>query len=63
MLYFHGNAEDVTDNVAFLYDLQNIFNCSVLAMEYPGYGFFNHQIIDGKTNPKKKLSTSPKSIK
>ena len=53
-MYFHGNAEDVTDNIYFLNHLQTIFNCSVIAMEYPGYGFFQHQISEGKANLKKK---------
>ena len=40
-----------------------MYNCSVLAMEYPGYGFFQNQIIEGQCNKKKKMSTSPKIIK
>lgn len=42
IIYFHGNAEDVTDNEYFMNHLHTIFNCSVLAMEYPGYGFFKN---------------------
>lgn len=47
MLYFHGNAEDVGMNIFFLMQLREMFNVSVLAMEYPGYGIFTHEIIDG----------------
>jgi len=46
LIYFHGNAEDVGHNFMFLYRLNEVFNCSVLAMEYPGYGFFTHEIKD-----------------
>ena len=63
IMYFHGNAEDVADNMYLFKQLQETFNCSVLAMEYPGYGFFSHQIIDGKANCKKPMATSPKLIK
>ncbi len=63
ILYFHGNAEDVTDNIQFLDHIQKIYNCSVIAMEYPGYGFFKNQIINGQANQKKKFGPSPKMIK
>ena len=42
MLYFHGNAEDVGHNLILLYTLRERFNMSILAVEYPGYGFFSH---------------------
>jgi hypothetical protein len=44
MLYFHGNAEDLFANLQFLLRLKDYFGYSILAMEYPGYGFFSHQI-------------------
>ena len=47
MLYFHGNAEDLGLVRNFLDDLSSYFKCSVLAMEYPGYGFFSHEIVNG----------------
>ena len=62
MLYFHGNAEDVGHNFMFLYRLQELFNVSVLAMEYPGYGFFTHEIKNGYQNLGKKLSCSASGI-
>jgi len=62
MLYFHGNAEDVGDNLELLNTLRNKYNLSVLAVEYPGYGFFSHKIINGEINSSKKLSCSPKKI-
>ena len=61
MLYFHGNAEDVGHNMPLLYHFREKFKCSVLAMEYPGYGFFSHQIVDGQQTDKK-LSCSAKRI-
>mgnify|MGYP003692636343 CR=1 FL=1 len=42
LLYFHGNAEDVGNNMPLLYQFREQFGCSILAMEYPGYGFFTH---------------------
>ena len=38
-------------------------NCSILAMEYPGYGFFTHEILDGRANPNKPLHTTANHIK
>ena len=62
MLYFHGNAEDVGHNLMLLATLRDRFNISVLAVEYPGYGFFSHKITNGDVNDSKKLSCSPKKI-
>jgi len=47
-MYFHGNAEDVHMMEYHLGQLVERFNCSVLAMEYPGYGFFSHEIKNNK---------------
>lgn len=44
ILYFHGNAEDLFHNLYFLNQIKEFFGCSVMAMEYPGYGFFKNQI-------------------
>ena len=51
MLYFHGNAEDVGHNMPLMYLFREKFKMSVLAVEYPGYGFFSHQILNGKVKP------------
>ena len=48
MVYFHGNAEDLGHNEDFLKDLREYFKISVLAMEYPGYGFHAFKVKDGK---------------
>ena len=40
IVYFHGNSEDLYQNLYFLHQLKEFFNYSVLGMEYPGYGFF-----------------------
>jgi abhydrolase domain-containing protein 17 len=61
MIYFHGNSEDVGHNIFFLMRLREMFNMTIIAMEYPGYGFFSHQIIDGRSTDKK-LSCSAKKI-
>ena len=37
------------------------FGCSVLAMEYPGYSFFSHEIKNGQRTAKK-VSASPSGI-
>jgi|DEB0MinimDraft_12_1074336.scaffolds.fasta_scaffold187064_1 hypothetical protein len=42
MVYFHGNSEDVGHNIYFLMRLREMFGMSILAMEYPGYGFYSH---------------------
>ncbi|CAK90803.1 unnamed protein product (macronuclear) [Paramecium tetraurelia] len=42
IVYFHGNAEDITQSYAFLIHLRNQEKISVLAVEYPGYGKYNN---------------------
>ncbi|CAD8136558.1 unnamed protein product [Paramecium pentaurelia] len=41
IVYFHGNAEDISQSYAFLIHLRNQEKISVLAVEYPGYGKYN----------------------
>jgi fermentation-respiration switch protein FrsA (DUF1100 family) len=41
--------------------LRELYSINVLAMEYPGYGFFTHAITDSKQTSQK-LSPSPGSI-
>ena len=62
MVYFHGNAEDLGHNEDFLKDLREYFKISVLAMEYPGYGFHAFKVKDGKEDTTQKLSCSAKKI-
>ena len=50
MIYFHGNAEDLGLVRDFLDELSQTFKCAIFAMEYPGYGFFSHEIVNGKAN-------------
>jgi len=38
LLYFHGNAEELEDSVGLIDALQTYLNCTVVAMEFPGYG-------------------------
>ena len=40
IVYFHGNAEDVGISYEFLVKLSVTFKCSILAVEYPGYGIY-----------------------
>ena len=63
MLYFHGNAEDVGHNMPLMYLFREKFKLSVLAVEYPGYGFFSHQILNGKVKPEnQKISCTAKKL-
>ena len=62
IVYFHGNAEDLGHNEEFMKQLRQYMNISVLAMEYPGYGFHAYRIQDEEGNLKKKLSCSAKKI-
>ena len=40
IVYFHGNAEDVGISYEFLVKMSVTFKCSILAVEYPGYGIY-----------------------
>ena len=60
MVYFHGNAEDLGHNFSFLEALRDYFGVSVLAMEYPGYGFYAFRVNNSKADPLKKLTCSAK---
>ena len=40
IVYFHGNAEDVGFSYELLVKMSITFQCSVLAVEYPGYGVY-----------------------
>ena len=48
VLVTHGNAEDVTQNLNYLYQIRETHNVSVLAIEYPGYGYFKYRVKDGE---------------
>lgn len=49
ILYFHGNAEDVSHSYEFFVKLSVTFKCSVLAVEYPGYGIYRSESPDAET--------------
>jgi hypothetical protein len=40
IVYFHGNAEDVSTSYNFTLKMSLTFRCNVLAVEYPGYGLY-----------------------
>ena len=40
IVYFHGNAEDVGVSYELLVKMSITYQCSVLAVEYPGYGVY-----------------------
>ena len=42
-MYFHGNAEDVGSSYDFILKMSLTFQCSVLAVEYPGYGLYKSE--------------------
>lgn len=50
VIYFHSNGEDVgaiynNNTIKYIKNqLKDNFNLKVLAVEYPGYGFYSHQI-------------------
>ena len=43
ILYFHGNAEDCGSSYDLLLKISIAFRCSVMAMEYPGYGMYKSE--------------------
>jgi len=61
IIYFHGNSEDVSQLLTNYYSLRENFNVSVVACEYPGYGFFKHSIRSGKRS-QNKITTSTRLI-
>ncbi len=48
ILYFHGNAEDVSHSYELFVKLSVAFKCSVLAVEYPGYGIYTSESPDAE---------------
>ena len=49
MVFFHGNAEDVGSSYDMLIILSSHFKCSVLSMEYPGYGLYRSENAEAET--------------
>jgi len=47
-VYFHGNAEDVGSNYDFILKMSITFQCSVLAVEYPGYGIYKSEVASAE---------------
>lgn len=43
VVFFHGNAEDVGSSYDFILKMSITFKCSVLAVEYPGYGLYKSE--------------------
>lgn len=41
MVYFHGNGEDIGDNVYMFHEMRNYLQVNVFAVEYAGYGKAN----------------------
>jgi len=46
MFYLHGNAEDLGSCYDIVLKLSLNFKCSVIAMEYPGYGVYKSEESD-----------------
>jgi hypothetical protein len=40
VIYFHGNAEDLTTTIDFVGYINQKLGFSVLVMEYPGYSVY-----------------------
>ena len=49
IVYFHGNAEDVGLTYGLLVKMSTTYQCSVLAVEYPGYGVYKSEQADAET--------------
>lgn len=49
IVYFHGNAEDVGISYELLVKMSVTFHCSVIAVEYPGYGIYRTENADAET--------------
>ena len=49
IFYLHGNAEDLGSCYDMLLKLSLHFKCSVMAMEYPGYGIYKTEDSDAET--------------
>ena len=49
IVYFHGNAEDVGISYELLVKMSVTFKCSVIAVEYPGYGVYKTEDADAET--------------
>lgn len=49
IVYFHGNAEDVGYSYELLVKMSVTYKCSVLAVEYPGYGIYRTESADAET--------------
>lgn len=49
MVYFHGNAEDIGSSYDFILKMTIAFGCSVLAVEYPGYGLYQQESSSAET--------------
>jgi abhydrolase domain-containing protein 17 len=42
LLFFHGNAEDIGLAMDLLVFIRDMLQVHVIAMEYPGYGIYQH---------------------
>jgi hypothetical protein len=42
LIFFHGNAEDVGLAMDLLVFIRDMLQVHVMAMEYPGYGVYQH---------------------
>ena len=40
ILYFHSSGEDIKAARGLLDHIRNLYQCNVLAMEYPGYSIY-----------------------
>ena len=49
IVYFHGNAEDVSTSYDFSLKMSLTFRCHVMAVEYPGYGLYQQESSSAET--------------
>jgi abhydrolase domain-containing protein 17 len=51
ILFFHGNAEDIGISYEMLDHLRTALRINILAVEYPGYGIYQPDVVGGDGAP------------
>ena len=52
MIYFHGNAEDLSMSDQMMEAISSYCNVSILGVEYPGYGIYEKSNNGGPSEEK-----------
>lgn len=51
MIFFHGNAEDIGISFEMLDHFRTALKINILAVEYPGYGIYIEDEMEGQEGP------------